>query len=145
MKYAASSCNSSILNMEAICAYKTSCFLRTERRYNPVELTLQLYYYIINNTHGKLQTCHLNPSFRSLSLFVCLLMALQPFVGPWPFFSFLIFYTVGRIPWTEDPPVARPLPAHRTAQTQNKHRHPCLKGDSNPRSQYLRGRRQFTP
>jgi hypothetical protein len=36
------------------------------------------------------------------------------------FFSFLIFYTVGRIPWTGDHPVARPLPAHKTAQTQNK-------------------------
>jgi hypothetical protein len=36
------------------------------------------------------------------------------------FFSFLIFYTVGRTPWTADQPVTRPLPAHRTAQTQNK-------------------------
>jgi hypothetical protein len=46
-------------------------------------------------------------------------MALQNFVGG-RFFSFLILYTVGRAPWTEDQPVARPLPAHRTAQTQNK-------------------------
>jgi hypothetical protein len=38
------------------------------------------------------------------------------------FFSFLIFYTVGRTPWTEDHSVARPLPAHRTAQTQYKTR-----------------------
>jgi hypothetical protein len=37
------------------------------------------------------------------------------------FFSFLIFYRVGRTPWTRDEPVARPLPAHRTAQTQIKH------------------------
>jgi hypothetical protein len=36
------------------------------------------------------------------------------------FFSFLILYTVGRTPWTRDQPVARPLPTHRTAQTQNK-------------------------
>jgi hypothetical protein len=35
------------------------------------------------------------------------------------FFSFLI-YTVGRTQWTGDQPVARPLPAYRTAQTQNK-------------------------
>jgi hypothetical protein len=35
------------------------------------------------------------------------------------FFSFLILYTVGRTTWTRDQPVARPLPAHRTAQTQN--------------------------
>jgi hypothetical protein len=31
-----------------------------------------------------------------------------------------IIYTVGRIPWTGDQPVARPLPRHRTAQTQDK-------------------------
>jgi hypothetical protein len=36
------------------------------------------------------------------------------------FCSFLIFYTVGRTPWTEDKPVARPLPTHRTTETQNK-------------------------
>jgi hypothetical protein len=30
------------------------------------------------------------------------------------------FYTVGRTPWTGDQPVAKPLPAHRTAQTYNK-------------------------
>jgi hypothetical protein len=47
-------------------------------------------------------------------------MALQPFVGPWPLFSFFTQYTVGGIPWTGDQPVARPLPTHRTIQTQNK-------------------------
>jgi hypothetical protein len=36
------------------------------------------------------------------------------------FFSFLILYTVGRTPLTGDQPVARPLPTHRTIQTQNK-------------------------
>jgi hypothetical protein len=41
-------------------------------------------------------------------------MALQPFVGPW----FLMFYTINRTPWTSDQPVARPLPTHRTTQTQ---------------------------
>jgi hypothetical protein len=35
-------------------------------------------------------------------------------------FSFLILYTVGRTPWKEDQAVARPLPTHRIAQTQNK-------------------------
>jgi hypothetical protein len=47
-------------------------------------------------------------------------MALQPFVEPWPLFSFLILYTVGGTPWTGDQPVARLLPIHRTTQTQNK-------------------------
>jgi hypothetical protein len=47
------------------------------------------------------------------------------------------FYTDGRTPWTSDQPVARPLPTHRTTQTQNKRtqRHSCLEWDSNPRPQ----------
>jgi hypothetical protein len=36
------------------------------------------------------------------------------------FFSFLILYAVGRTPLTGDQPVSRPLPTHRTTQTQNK-------------------------
>jgi hypothetical protein len=78
---------------------------------------------------------------------ICLCMALQPSVEPWPLLSFLIFYTVGRTPWMGDQPVARPLPTHRTTQTQNKrtHTHPCFKWDSNPWSQWLSGRRQLMP
>jgi hypothetical protein len=34
--------------------------------------------------------------------------------------EFLDLYIVGRTPWTEDQPVARPLPTHRTTQTRNK-------------------------
>jgi hypothetical protein len=49
----------------------------------------------------------------------CLSMALQPFVGPRPLFQFLDLLD-GRTPWTRDQPVARPLPAHRIAETQNK-------------------------
>jgi hypothetical protein len=45
-------------------------------------------------------------------------MALQPFVGPWPRLQFPnLFYADGKTPWTNDQPVARPLPT----QTQNKH------------------------
>jgi hypothetical protein len=48
-------------------------------------------------------------------------MTLQPFVGPWPFLQFRdLLYTDGKTPWTGDQPVARPLPTHRTTQTQNK-------------------------
>jgi hypothetical protein len=36
------------------------------------------------------------------------------------FFSFLNLYRIGRTPWTGDQPVARPLPTHRTTQTENK-------------------------
>jgi hypothetical protein len=43
-----------------------------------------------------------------------------PLLGLGRFFSFFIFYTVGRTPWTGDQPVTKPLPAHSTAQTQNK-------------------------
>jgi hypothetical protein len=39
---------------------------------------------------------------------------------PWPLSQFLNLYTVGRTPGTGDQPVARPLPTHRTTQTQNK-------------------------
>jgi hypothetical protein len=49
-------------------------------------------------------------------------MALQPFVGPWSLFGFLILYTVGMTFWTGDEPTARPLPIHTTTQTQNKRR-----------------------
>jgi hypothetical protein len=45
----------------------------------------------------------------------------SPLLGFGRFFSFLILNTVGRTPWTGDQPVARPVPTHRTAQTQNKH------------------------
>jgi hypothetical protein len=47
-------------------------------------------------------------------------MVLQPFVGSWPFFQFLDFYTVGRTLWTGDQPIVRLLPAYRTTQTRNK-------------------------
>jgi hypothetical protein len=40
--------------------------------------------------------------------------------GPWPLFQFLNLYTLSRTPWTDYQPVARPLPWHRTTQTQNK-------------------------
>jgi hypothetical protein len=42
-------------------------------------------------------------------------MALQPFVGSQPLFSFLILYTVGRTPWTSDQSYL-----HTEQQTQNE-------------------------
>jgi hypothetical protein len=84
-----------------------------------------------------------------LVLFSCIHQWLHSLLlGPGLFFSFVIFsYTVGRIPWTSDQPVARPLPTHRATQTQNKraHRHSCIECDSNPRSQRSSERRQFVP
>jgi hypothetical protein len=71
-------------------------------------------------TNVKLSLRLLKPLFVKTYLCLSLSMALQPFVGPWPLFSFLILYTIGRIHWTEDQTVVRPLPIHRTTQTQNK-------------------------
>jgi hypothetical protein len=56
------------------------------------------------------------PDYLSIYLTVCGCTVLLLDLGS--FFCFLILYTVGRTPWTGDQPVARPLPTHRTAQTQ---------------------------
>jgi hypothetical protein len=56
---------------------------------------------------GLIYTCYLT----------YLSMALQPFVGPWPLFSFLILYPVCKTPWTGDQSVAKPLLVHITTQT----------------------------
>jgi hypothetical protein len=40
--------------------------------------------------------------------------------GPWPLFKLLNLFTVSRTLWTQDQPVARLLPTHRTTPTQNK-------------------------
>jgi hypothetical protein len=53
-----------------------------------------------------------------LSVSVYLHTALQRFVGPWPLFSFLMFYTVRMAPWT-----ARPLLAHTWHHKQNERIH----------------------
>jgi hypothetical protein len=49
-------------------------------------------------------------------------------LNPGRLFSFFIFYTIGRTPWTGDQPVARPLPTHRTTQTQNKRTQTSMTG-----------------
>jgi hypothetical protein len=65
----------------------------------------------------------LHPSWStnaiSLSIYLSI-YALQPLWTLAAFFQFPNLYTVGRTPWTGDQPVARPLPTHRTIQTQNK-------------------------
>jgi hypothetical protein len=55
-----------------------------------------------------------------LLLLLLLLLWLYSRCGPWPFIQLPNLYTVGRTLWTSDQPVARPLPTHRTTQTQNK-------------------------
>jgi hypothetical protein len=73
------------------------------------------------------------PQFASTST-VLLIWLYSPLLGLGRFFSFLILYTAGRIPWKGDQPIARPLPEHagEHKHTINTHRHPCLKQNSNP-------------
>jgi hypothetical protein len=49
-------------------------------------------------------------------------IALEPFVGPRPLFQFRNPIH-SRTPWKGDWPVARPLPTHRTTQTEQTHMH----------------------
>jgi hypothetical protein len=73
-------------------------------------------------------------------------MALQPFVGRWPLFSFLVLYTVGRTPRTGDQPVARPLSAHTTRQTQNKRTYTSMpRVGFEPKIPVFERRRLFMP
>jgi hypothetical protein len=73
-------------------------------------------------------------------------MALQLFVGPWPLFSFLIYYTAENSPRTGRPDRRKASTyAHRTSERINAYKHPCLEWDSNQRSQCLNGRREFMP
>jgi hypothetical protein len=71
-------------------------------------LSLHLVHHIICIVHG----CTLLLIFFSLTLQPS--WALAAIQSP-------DLFTIGRTPWTCDQPVARPLPKHRTAQTQNKH------------------------
>jgi hypothetical protein len=61
-----------------------------------------------------------NRSYSRNVICIKYLWLYSPLLGLGRFFSFLIFYTVGRTSWTEDQPVVRPLPTERTTQTQNK-------------------------
>jgi hypothetical protein len=74
-------------------------------------------------------------------------MVLQPFVGPWPLFQSLNIFTqpVGLLGRGISPLQGGNLGTGQNKHRINAHKHPCLKWDSNPRSQCLSGRRQFMP
>jgi hypothetical protein len=55
-----------------------------------------------------------------------------------------ISWIVCKTPCTGDHP-SQGRYLHRTTQTQNKRRYPCLEWDSNPRSQWLSRWRYFVP
>jgi hypothetical protein len=64
--------------------------------------------------------------------------------GTWPVFQFFNLYTVGSTYFFEGwSAVSQGRYVHRTTETQNKCRHPCLKWDSSPRFQCLNRLRQF--
>jgi hypothetical protein len=51
-------------------------------------------------------------------------MALPARSGPWSPIQFRNHFSMdGRTPWTSDQPVTRPLPTHRTTQTEQTHTH----------------------
>jgi hypothetical protein len=91
------------------------CRTRSQRLFAPSSYTLN---------SRQCQKCKYN-SVRVFSFISFIQQWLySPLFDPDLFFSFVIlvfFYTVGRIPWTIDQPFARPLPTHRTTQTQNEH------------------------
>jgi hypothetical protein len=59
-------------------------------------------------------------NYHNVNTLFLLLWPYGPLLNLGRFFSFLILYTVGRTPWMGNQPVARPLPIHRTTQTQNE-------------------------
>jgi hypothetical protein len=73
--------------------------------------------YTTHVLRGLIFVIHVTVKWGNILLYLS--MTLQPFVGPWPRFQFLN-PVHSRTPWTGDQPVTRPLPIHRTTQTQNK-------------------------
>jgi hypothetical protein len=63
------------------------------------------------------------PDDAALPLLTYLIRSSYTFTVSRLFSFILIIFTDDRIPWTSDQLVARPLPKHRTTQTQNKHIH----------------------
>jgi hypothetical protein len=101
---------------------------------------------IVWNRNKLYSLCHELQKIITWLSFIHSLVALQPFVWPWPLLQFRNpFYTVVRTSSMSNQPVSRPLPNHTTTQTLNKrtHKHPWLEWDSKPRSQRSSERRQF--
>jgi hypothetical protein len=73
-------------------------------------------------------------------------VALQASVRPRPLFQFLDPIHSGTTAWTGISPSQGPyLHTEQQKDRINRHRHPCLEWDSNPRSQWLSERKQFMP
>jgi hypothetical protein len=81
---------------------------------------------------------HLQPLQLSISGSTALCCAVAPFSVLWRFTQ-----SVGLLGREISPSQGRYLHTGHHKHRINTHRHPCLKWDSNPRSQCLSGRRQF--
>lgn len=75
-----------------------------------------------------------------INFFYCFQWLYSPLFDLDRFFSFLILYLAGRLPWTG----ISPSQQHNTNRI-NANRYPCFGCDSNQRSQCLSGPRQFMP
>jgi hypothetical protein len=85
-----------------------STYCRSVLRINIVDIFCDRILYV------KTSSCSVTEPFIHRRLY-------SPLLDTGLFFSFVILYTVNWTLWTSDQPVARPLPTHRKAQTQNKH------------------------
>jgi hypothetical protein len=86
-------------------------------------IKLPTLWYLVWSTNYEALIIYISPTFSPLYLSIypsIHLWLYSPLLGLARFFSFLIPYTVDRTPWMGDQLVARPLPKHRTAKTQNK-------------------------
>jgi hypothetical protein len=109
-----------------------SCFLLWEYRaaQNSVNCLMcpkicwKFLYYILNLQNiFRNEICHVQCTTHNTVIPFCRLTVYGSTALCWTLAVFSVswsFYTVGRTPWKGDQPVARPLPAHRTIQTQNK-------------------------
>jgi hypothetical protein len=119
---------------------KSVKFYQTTRRHIPTDIAL--------HSHRRQ---NLKPNHNVDSISACplpfLSIALQPIVWPWPLFQFLDLFTqsVWLLGWGITLSQGRNLHVGQHKHRINVHRYPCLKWDSNSRSQCLRRRRQFMP
>jgi hypothetical protein len=95
-----------------------SCFHRLDSEGSgQCSLTVSSEYYYLNTTIHKSLSFIKLIAYKFWNFFQWLF---QPIQGPGLLFSSVSFSTDGRTPWTSVQLVARPLPKHRTTQTQNK-------------------------
>jgi hypothetical protein len=75
-----------------------------------------------NGFNQRPHTTSCSPPSASLTVFKIFIYVwlYSPLLELGRFFSSSILYKVGRTPWTGDQPDSRPLPTHRTTQSQNK-------------------------